>query len=139
MSETKNKTVQQRAEEKYPTAEFSRFTRMRQQAYLSGDHDRQIIADAEYKELQEKALAIITENGLLKAALRKEWVSVDTPPEAGVRVRAVREYGNGKQEEIHTVWIKRLDCFDDLLTDCITHWQYIALPSPPKIEKGEKE
>lgn len=179
MSETKNKTVQQRAEEKYPHFQIG------QEAYLSGDHDRQAIADAEYKELQEKALAIITENGLLKAALRKEWVSVDTPPEkSGLILGAMHKTGDiyichfKKHLNLYQVWGAGRDPILDMK---VTHWKPIPkppmdvcrdldcdkpatreeypdngfylcdehfekykaedrlLPSPPKIEKGEKE
>lgn len=61
------------------------------------------------------------------------WISVkDRLPEPGVRVRAIRTYGNGKMEETHTIYVERIETFDDLLCDIITHWQPIVLPSPPK-------
>lgn len=57
------------------------------------------------------------------------WIKVsDKLPEPNVRVRAIRQFGNGKQEEIHTHYVERTQCFDDLMTDIITHWQPIILP-----------
>lgn len=64
-----------------------------------------------------------------------KWISVgERLPEHSVMVRAIRTYGNGKMEEIHTVYVERIQCFDDLLCDIITHWQYIILPKTIKYE-----
>lgn len=63
---------------------------------------------------------------------REEWISVkDELPPYGVKIRAIITFGNGKMEEIRTVYIERTKCFDHLLCDIITHWQYIRLPTPP--------
>lgn len=62
---------------------------------------------------------------------KSEWVSIeDGLPESGVKVRAIRTFVNGKMEEVHTVYIERTQCFDDFMTDIITHWQPIT---PPKV------
>lgn len=64
---------------------------------------------------------------------QEQWVSVkDVLPEHERKVRAIITYGSGRMEEIHTNYVKRIECFDSFFTDQITHWQEITLPAPPK-------
>lgn len=70
---------------------------------------------------------------------KPKWIPVEERlPPANLIVRAVRTYGNGRMEEVRTHWVERIECFDDFLTDIITHWQFIELPSAPERKEVAK-
>lgn len=73
----------------------------------------------------------------LEAALAG-WISVKSQtPEPYKQVLAIITYGNGKQKFTLTHWNTRTECFENLLTDNITHWQ--PLPAPPKTSTCYKD
>lgn len=60
------------------------------------------------------------------------WIDVkERLPDHEKTVRAIQTFGNGSMKEIHTNYVKRTECFDNLMCEIITHWQEIELPQPP--------